>query len=133
MELCITGPDSKFISPTTARLMEEAKKEFRKVDYVPILDIQLQVDSKKGIDAVYEKKSLGEYDYILPRIDSKRAEAGYHVFRILDQMEVMKPYPADTIIVAHNKFLTLEQMIKRGVPVPRTYLCWRSFPTFAVR
>jgi len=122
MELCITGPGGKFVSNTTQRLLDEGKREFKKVEYVPILEIQLQVDSKKGLDAVYDKKSLGDYDYILPRIDSKRAEAGYHVFRVLDKMDVMKPYPADTILVAHNKFVTLEQMVKFGVPVPRTYL-----------
>jgi ribosomal protein S6--L-glutamate ligase len=102
--------------------MEEAKKEFGKVDYAPILEIQLQLDRKRGMDALYEKKTLTDYDYVLPRIDSKRAEAGYHVFRVLDTLGVKKPYPADTIMMAHNKFITLERMVKYGIPVPTTYL-----------
>ena len=122
MKLSIAGPGNKFISQTTKRLLEEGKKEFKRVDYVPILEVQLQLNSKKGIDAIYDKKSLSEYDYILPRIDSRRAEAGYHVFRVLDNMGVLKPFPADTIMIAHNKFLTLEQMIKYKIPVPTTYL-----------
>ena len=122
MKICITGPETRHASHTTQRLMEEAKKEFGKADYVPILEIQLRLDSKKGMDALCEKKSLTEYDYVLPRIDSKRAEAGYHVFRVLDTLGVKKPYPADTIMIAHNKFITLERMVKHGIPVPTTYL-----------
>jgi ribosomal protein S6--L-glutamate ligase len=74
------------------------------------------------MDALYNKKSLSDFDYILPRIDSHRAEAGYHVMRVLDEMGVKKPYPADTIMIAHNKFITLEQMVKHGIPIPKTYM-----------
>ena len=122
MKICITGPGNNRMSHTTNRLMEEAKKEFKKVDYIPVLDVQLQLHSKKGMDVIYDKKSLSEYDYILPRIDSKRADGGYHVFRVLDNLDVMKPYPADTILMAHNKFITLIQMIKHDIPIPTTYL-----------
>jgi ribosomal protein S6--L-glutamate ligase len=122
MRLCITGPDENVKSHTTRRLIDEAKKEFNHVDYVPILDVQLHLDSKKKIGAFYENKSLTDYDYVLPRIDSKRAAAGYHVFRILDDLDVRKPYPAETILIAHNKFITLEQMVKHGVPIPKTYM-----------
>jgi len=77
---------------------------------------------KKGIDAFYGKESLAKYDYILPRIDSKRAEVGYPIMRFLDYMGVRKPYVAETVIIAHNKFITLEQLAKHGVPIPETYL-----------
>ena len=122
MKLCITGPGEKNIAHTTKRLMDEARKEFKQVDYAPILEIQLHLESKKGMDVLYEKKSLTDYDYVLPRIDSKRAEAGYHVFRVLDNLGVRKPYPADTIMIAHNKFITLERMVKYDIPIPTTYL-----------
>ena len=37
-------------------------------------------------------------------------------------MHVRKPYSAETILIAHNKFITLERLVKAGVKVPRTYL-----------
>jgi ribosomal protein S6--L-glutamate ligase len=122
MKICITGPGTKWMSHTTNRLIEEAKKEFKKVDYIPILDVQLQLHSKKGMDATYEKTSISDYDYLLPRIDSKRADGAYHVFRVLDNMDIMKPYTADAILISHNKFITLEQLLKYDIPIPTTYL-----------
>ena len=46
---------------------------------------------------------------------------GYPVMRFLDHMDVMKPYVAETILIAHNKFITLEELVRNGVPVPETY------------
>ncbi|MCK5548808.1 MAG: RimK family alpha-L-glutamate ligase, partial [Thermoplasmata archaeon] len=63
-----------------------------------------------------------DYEYILPRIDSKRAQIGYHVMRFLDGADVKKPYPASTILTAHNKFLTLLELVGRGIPVPETWI-----------
>ena len=101
-------------------MIEEAKKVFKKVDLVPVIEVVLKIDDK--IDVLYNNKSLGDYDYILPRIDSKRAVVGYPVIRFLDSMNVKKPYVSETIIVAHNKFLTLQNLVENNVPVPKTYL-----------
>ncbi|UCD07730.1 MAG: RimK family alpha-L-glutamate ligase [Candidatus Aenigmatarchaeota archaeon] len=120
MKLAILGPSENFIGYTTKRLMEEGKKEFKGVELFPIIDVRLK--THKGIDALYGKKSVKEWDYVLPRIDSGRAEIGYPVFRFLDAMGVKKPYPAETIILAHNKFLTLEILARARIPVPETYL-----------
>ncbi len=120
MKLAILGPSQKFIGYTTERLLEEAKKESKNVELIPVINVKLK--TYKGIDAVYNKKSMKEWDYILPRIDSSRAEIGYPVFRFLDAMGVNKPYPAETILLAHNKFLTLEVLARARIPVPETYL-----------
>jgi ribosomal protein S6--L-glutamate ligase len=120
MKLAILGPGKKFVGYTTKRLLEEAKKEFKSVELIPVINVKLKTD--KGINAVYNKKDMKEWDYILPRIDSTRAEIGYSVFRFLDVMGVNKPYPAETILLAHNKFLTLEVLARAGIPVPETYL-----------
>ncbi|MFH1445622.1 MAG: RimK family alpha-L-glutamate ligase [Nanoarchaeota archaeon] len=119
MRMALLGPREAASAYTTKRLIEEARKEMQ-VKQIPLVDVELRIDKK--LDAVYEKESLGEFDYILTRIDSKRAEIGYPVVRILDHMEVKKPYPAETILIAHNKFLTLEQFVKNGINVPETYM-----------
>lgn len=120
MKLAILGPSKSKLGYSTERLIEEAEKVFKKVDHVPVIDVKLKVG--KEMDAVWGKKSLKDYDYVLTRIDSNRAQIGYPVVRILDQMGVNKPYNAESIIIAHNKFITLEKLVERGIKVPETYL-----------
>ncbi|MCD6591261.1 MAG: RimK family alpha-L-glutamate ligase [Candidatus Aenigmarchaeota archaeon] len=117
----VLGPKESELGHGTKRIIEELKKDFKKVELIPVIDVMLKAD-KNGIDAIYEKESIAKYEYIFPRIDSKRAQVGYPVMRFLDHMGVRKPYVAETILIAHNKFLTIEQMVKHGVPVPETYL-----------
>ncbi|MFH1294692.1 MAG: RimK family alpha-L-glutamate ligase [Candidatus Aenigmatarchaeota archaeon] len=118
-KIAILGPREIEIGYTTKRLIEEASKDF-KVVLVPAMDVKLKID--RDLDAIFEKKSLSRFDYILPRIDSKRALMAYPVMRFLDYMGVKKPYVAETVQIAHNKFMTLEQMAKHGIRVPETYL-----------
>ena len=120
MKIALLGPSPNKTKYTTKRLFEEAKKVFKTVHHIPVIDVELKVNG--GLDAVWSKGSLCDYDYILPRIDSKRAITGYPVIRFLDVMEVKKPYMAETILVAHNKFLTLERLVENNLPVPKTYL-----------
>ncbi len=118
-KLCVLAPKATEIGYSTKRLVEEAKKDF-KVRLVPIVDVVLSAG--EGIDATYGKDTLKKFDYILPRIDSKRSRVGYPVMRFLDHMGVKKPYPAETVLLAHNKWLTLEQLAMYDVPIPDTYL-----------
>jgi ribosomal protein S6--L-glutamate ligase len=120
MKFAIMGPSPEFAGHTTRRLLEEARKQFKKVEYVPIKDVVLTVGKKAS--AKYGKKSLEDFDYILTRIDSKRAGIGYPILRFLDEAGVNKPYPSSTCLVAHNKFLTLMELTKRGVPIPETWI-----------
>lgn len=120
MKIAILGPTPTASSYTTKHLYEEAKKVFKNVDHVPMVDVKLTVD--KHIDATYGRNSLKKYDYILPRIDSKRASIGYPIMRFLDTVDVQTPYPAETVLIAHNKFLTLEVLVQKGIPVPKTHL-----------
>lgn len=120
MKIAIMGPDKGAASHSTKRLAEEAKKQFKKCDIIPVAEVTLRLDDT--MDAKWEKKNLEEYDYILPRIDSKRAQIGYNVMRFLDETNIKKPYKAKTILISHNKFLTLVELVKRGIAVPETWI-----------
>lgn len=119
MKIALLGPGEKAAGYTTKRLHEEAKKQFT-VTLIPLIQVKLKIDKK--LEVLYEKKSLTMYDYFLPRIDSKRAAMGYPVVSFLETLGMRIPYPADTVLVAHNKFLTLQRLLSKGVPVPRTWL-----------
>ena len=120
MKLAILGPSEEKIGYSTKKLVEEAEKVFDEVVLIPVIDVKLRIT--KELDAIYKGKSLKRFDYILPRIDSKRAVVGYPVVRFLDYLGTKKPYPAETILIAHNKFLTLERLVRNDVLVPQTYL-----------
>ncbi|MCD6557816.1 MAG: RimK family alpha-L-glutamate ligase [Candidatus Aenigmarchaeota archaeon] len=117
-KLLIVAPSN--YAKSTQMLVDEAKKVFSTVELVPINDISLKLDEKTW-SMIYKDTNLAEFDYCLPRIDAKRALHGYHVIRFMDHLGIDKPYSAETILMAHNKFETLEQMKKAGVPIPTTY------------
>lgn len=118
-KVAVLGPRESEIGYSTKRILEEAKKVFD-AKLIPIIDVKLKIN--KGLDALYGGRSLSKWEYILPRVDSKRAVMAYPVMRFLDHMGVKKPYPAETLQIAHNKFITLEQMVRHGIPVPETYM-----------
>lgn len=121
MNIAVLGPRESEVGYSTKRIVEEAKKEFKKAKFMPLIEVILKTD-RKGLHAFYQKEDLSKYDYFIPRIDSKRAEVGYPVMRFIETLGVNKPYMAETVLIAHNKFLTLEQLAKHGVPIPETYL-----------
>lgn len=121
MKFAVLGPRETEAGYSTKRILEEARKDFKSVELIPAIHVRLKTDNK-GLYIFYNKEDLSKYDYILPRIDSKRAQIGYPIMRFLDHFGVRKPYVAETLIIAHNKFLTLEQLAKHKIPIPETFL-----------
>ena len=118
MNLLIMAP--RKMSNSTELIIEESKKLFKKVDHIPITETVIQVDKYSKL--LYKGKNLDSYDYLIPRIDSKRARYGYKLMKYLDQTRIKKPYSADAINIAHNKFSTIYELRQAGLPVPATWL-----------
>jgi ribosomal protein S6--L-glutamate ligase len=116
-KILITSP--KKLSETTSMIIAEAEKLFR-VNYVPLNEITIRI-SEKGIEVLHNKRNIGDVDYFLPRIDGKRLYYGYKVVSAFDVIDVRRPYPASTLLVAHDKFLSTLVLKKHGLPVPETY------------
>lgn len=117
-KLLIIGPSKR--APTTDLIIEEAK-EFFKTDFVPINDIIVTVENGK-FKITGKNKDFSKYDYVLPKIDSRRVEYGYPIMKALDSINISKPYSAEVVLIAHDKFLTTQLLNKHGLPVPKTYL-----------
>ena len=116
VNLLVLAPKQKSIS--TDMIIRAARKMFKRVDFVPIKEVSLEVADKFGV--LHDDVSLLDYDYVLPRIDAKHASFGYHIIKMLDFFNIKKPYPAESILIAHNKFATIFEAKKFGVPIPRT-------------
>ena len=115
--LLIIAP--KKMSETTKLIMEEAKRRFR-VKFAPINEVVVKIDRQKQ-DVVYNNRSLMNVDYFLPKIDGKRAAYGYKIVKAFDFSGIKHPYTAETLRIAHDKFLSTFVLKTHGLPVPETY------------
>ncbi len=118
-KLLIAAPRN--LSGTTRMLLDEAKKLFD-VEYAALYDITLRISGAR-LDIQHAGRDVLNIDYFLPRIDSFRAYYGYQIVNAFDSYpRIQKPYPARTVTIAHDKFLTCAALISKKIPVPRTYL-----------
>lgn len=105
---------------TTEMIIEEAGQLFDLI-VAPIDDIIISIDNKR-LKLEYEGRDITKVDYVLPKIDSKRAVYGFEIINAFDAFPVPKPYHAATILVAHDKFLTSIVLAHSNIPVPKTYI-----------
>ena len=117
MKLLFSAPEKK--SKTTTLIEGEAKKLFSEIKSISIKQLVINAGDKFSVE--YMGKELIDFDYLLPRIDSKRASFGFHVMKYFDDVGIKKPYPANAILIAHNKFATIWELKRAGLPVPDTY------------
>ncbi len=116
-KVLITHPRAK--SRTTELILEEMNKIFDVVN-VPLDDI-IVCASSDGVEVRTNGELLHDFDYFLPRIDGKRMLHGYNVVKAFDVLGIKHPYPAETLKIAHDKFLTTTVLGSNGINVPTTY------------
>ena len=118
MKGCIIGPKQR--SDCEIWLLEEGKKIFDKFFYAPMPSIVI-----RGDKVFFKGQNLSELDFVLPRMPRTYMWFGYKILRTLEQNKKRKVYmPIDpmSVIVSHNKFLTLLALKEAGLPVPETFM-----------
>lgn len=119
MKLAILGPLNR--SYEEIRIIEEAGKVFSSVSYFAIP--QINVEIRRGNFALtYKKKDLQKYDVIYPRIPRTYKKFGTSILGLLKQGGAQIPINPESLILSHNKFLTLLHLQDRGIRVPETFL-----------
>ena len=119
MKLAILGPRKRGYEEE--RFIEEGRKIFDRVDYFPIPRIIIRISNKEKILS-YGNKNLLEYEAILPRIPRSYKTYGFTLLTILKSEEKYLPIDPFSVILSHNKFLTLVCLAEKGLPVPKTFL-----------
>ncbi|MBI4018885.1 MAG: RimK family alpha-L-glutamate ligase [Candidatus Aenigmarchaeota archaeon] len=115
MKICILGSREK--KPQDLWLLEEAKKRFEKVTYAQIPDVRIQ----NGDPVLLKGTPLSSYDIVFPRIPRTYRNYGYVICKLLEGKTYM-PITPESIIITHDKFLTLLKLEKAGIPTPLSYL-----------
>jgi len=101
-------------------ILEKSKKYFEEVVDLDIKKIKVQVDSKE-LKVVYENEPLEDYDCIYLRGSFKYSLLQRSIARAL-HTEVYMPIEPDAFTIGHNKFLTLLELQKNKVPLPKSYI-----------
>jgi len=117
MRGCILGPIKK--SECELWLLEEGKKVFDEFFYVPIPEVKIKFGDKTKV--YFKNRNLAKLDFIIPRIPRTYAKLGYITLSILkDKLYI--PIRPESVLISHNKFLTLVALKESWLPVPDTYL-----------
>lgn len=118
MKLCVLGPKER--TDTEIKLLENAKKYFDKVLYVPLSN--MRIESKNGQSIPYYKDTnLLNFDVILPRITRKYSDVGYVLVKLFEDNKKYTPIEYKAIVFGYNEFLTPIYLSERGIQMPNTY------------
>lgn len=122
MDLAILGPRRKGYEEE--RLIREGKRIFRAVDYFPIPHVVIKIS--KGKPLIFcRNKNLLNYDAILPRIPRSYKTYGFILLSLFKAAGKFLPIDPFSVILSHNKFLTLLCLAEHNLPVPRSFLSLR--------
>lgn len=102
------------------RILNEAKHFFTKADLLNIKNIEVHVDSQK-IEVLYKEKPIEDYDCIYVRGSYKYTLLQRSLTRALHHNTYLPTSPS-AFTLGHNKFLTLLELQKNNIPLPKTYL-----------
>jgi ribosomal protein S6--L-glutamate ligase len=113
-KLAIIGSKS-FKQSTVNAMLEEAKKRFDTVIFVPIDKLTIQtIDGKIGL--FFKSQNILSFDAIYPRISSRDMLLGEAVIKAIEKSGVYCPVNNSAYQVTNHKFYTVQKLTNAGVP-----------------
>jgi len=112
MKIAIIG-----LSEKNTSVVEEAKKVFDEVLYVPIDSIKLEVGEEQR--AFYKDVDLSTFDIILPLINTSYNEFMYLCLKILEK-NVYVPISSDDFFIINKKCLLMKGLMDQGLKVRKS-------------
>lgn len=100
---------------TVNALLEEAKKRFDSVLFVPVDRIQLQTAEGK-VGLFYKGKNLLAFDAIYPRVSAKDKFLSEAVLKAIESSDAYCPASLEAYQVTNNKFYTTQKLSNAGIP-----------------
>ena len=106
------------VGKSSRSILEESKQFFDKVDHLDIRKIEVEVSDELRVS--YSGKKIENYDCIYVRGSFRYALLQRSITRALHS-EVYMPIKPEAFTIGHDKFLTLLELRKNKVPLPKTY------------
>ncbi len=110
--ISLGGPSSKAIAAA-------AKRYFERVDLLSIKEFQVHV-TNKSVCVMHDTQAIEHYDCIYVRGSYKYALLKRAITRAL-KGDLYLPIDPETFTVAHDKFLTLLELQRHGIRIPKTF------------
>jgi len=124
--LCIIGQEK---SESNIKLLEEAKKKFDTVFFVPINGISIGLE--KDFSIVYRNTNLLKFKAILPRVPRSYHSYAYQLLSFFPP-DTFMAIPPITFLLASERFFMLTILRKRNIPTLGLYLARSSKAACAI-
>jgi ribosomal protein S6--L-glutamate ligase len=108
-------------SSTVKSLIEEGKKLFDRVTFVPIDRIKA-VFEKNQARLLFKEKDILGYDVCYPRLSSRDYVMGEVVLKVLDESNIYCPVNLRAYQVANHKYYTIKELSNAKVPIVKSSL-----------
>ncbi len=116
MGLCIIGQEK---SESNIKLLEEAKKVFGSVFFVPINSIRIGLTDKFSI--FYRTTDLFKFKAVLPRISRSYHSYAYQLLSLFPP-DTFMPIKPISFLLSQERFFLLTVLRKRGIPTLNLHL-----------
>ena len=129
--LAIIGSKT-FKQSTVNALVEEAKKRFDSVLFVPIDKLIIQTtDGKIGV--FYKSQNILSFDAIYPRISSRDMLLGEALLKAIEQSGAYCPVNNHAYQVTNHKFYTVQKLTNESIPgITSTLFISPKYAHFAI-
>ena len=89
--------------------------------YLNTPQVHLTLEGRRA-DAIYEGKSLTELNGVIPRIGRSLTQLGLMILKQLELMNMPSTLSMNGLLVARNKYLTLQALHASGIRIPESVL-----------
>ncbi|MEM1178539.1 MAG: RimK family alpha-L-glutamate ligase [Acidobacteriota bacterium] len=106
---------------STRRLVDAARRRGHQVDVLDTLRFAIELQSQEP-GLFYRRRSVEEYDAILPRIGASITYFGTAVVRQFEQLDIYTPATASGIANSRDKLRALQILSRHDIGIPHTTL-----------
>ena len=129
--LAIIGSKT-FKQSTVTSLIEEAKKKFDTVIFVPINELTIQnINGKTSV--MYKTQNLLNFEAIYPRISSRDMLLGEALLKAIEKSKAYCPVNIESYQITNHKFYTVQKLTNEGIiGIPSTLFLSPKYADYAI-
>lgn len=117
MHLCIIGQEK---NESDLKLLEEAKKKFTSVFFVPIDGIGIGLSKSKDFSIAYRSTDILKFGAVLPKIPKQHFSYAYQLLSLFPT-ETFMPIRPISFLLADERFFLTTVLRKRHIPTTNLY------------
>lgn len=107
-------------SESSNMIAKASKKYFSEVDTIDLREVEVDAGTSE-VEVLYKGEKLKKYDCLYCRGSSKYAVLLRAITSALEK-ETYMPLSPFSFLIGHDKYLTLIELQKKGIRIPKTYL-----------